>query len=152
MSVNKAILLGNLGKDPVVRKLDNGRAVAQFTIATNEKYKDRTGNMVTSTEWHNVVVWTPLAEIAEKYLRKGSQVYIEGKITTREYTDKDGQNRRTTEVVAREMTLVGSGNASSGGYGDVPPPSEPAYSGGGPSKSDVPDNIISAGGDDDLPF
>ena len=151
MSVNKVILLGNLGKDPQVRKLDNGRAVAQFTLATNERYKDKTGNTVTNTEWHNVVAWTPLAEIAEKYLRKGSQVYIEGKITTREYTDKDGVNRRITEVVAREMTLVGSGQ---GGASESNMPSEPAYA-SSPAKAgnDVPAEIVATGdADDDLPF
>jgi single-strand DNA-binding protein len=105
--VNKVILLGNLGKDPEIRHLENGRAVTNFTLATSEVYKNREGQRVTNTEWHNVVLWTPLAEVAEKYLKKGSQVYIEGKITTRSYDDKDGNKRYVTEVVGREMTLVG---------------------------------------------
>ena len=105
--VNKVILLGNLGRDPEVRHLENGRAVANFSIATSETYKDRNGERQTKTEWHNVVLWTPLAEIAEKYLKKGNQVYIEGKLTSRSYDDKDGVTKYITEVVGREMTLVG---------------------------------------------
>ncbi len=105
--VNKVILVGNLGKDPEIRHLENGRAVTNFTLATSETYKNKEGNKVTNTEWHNVVLWTPLAEIAEKYLKKGSQVYVEGKLTTRSYDDKDGNKRYITEVVGREMTLLG---------------------------------------------
>jgi len=105
--VNKAILLGNLGKDPEVRHLESGRAVANFSLATSETYKNRNGERVTNTEWHNVVLWSPLAEIAEKYLQKGSQVYIEGKITTRSYDDKEGVRKYITEVVGRELTLLG---------------------------------------------
>lgn len=152
MSVNKVTLVGNLGKDPVVRKFDNGRAVAQFSLATNEKYKDKTGNQVTKTEWHNIVMWSPLAEIAERFLKKGTQVYLEGKIESRDYTDKDGIQRRTTEIVVRDMTLLGAPQSSGGGYGDVPPPSEPAYGGGSVGKvSDVPSDLVPSG-EDDLPF
>ncbi|MGB3468403.1 MAG: single-stranded DNA-binding protein [Cyclobacteriaceae bacterium] len=115
--VNKVILLGNLGKDPEIRHLENGRAVTNFPIATSETYKTRDGEKVTKTEWHNVVMWSPLAEIAEKYLSKGSQVYIEGKLTTRSWDDKDGNKRYTTEVVGRDMTLLG-GRPSEGGGGD----------------------------------
>ena len=117
--VNKVILVGNLGKDPEVRHLDNGRAVANFPIATSETYKNKQGERVTNTEWHNIVLWTPLAEIAEKFLKKGGQVYIEGKLTTRSWDDQDGNKRYTTEVVGRELTLLGSrpegGNSSDGG-------------------------------------
>lgn len=109
IGVNKAILLGNLGRDPEVRHLDNGRAVANFPIATSESYKNRSGEKVTNTEWHNIVLWTPLAEIAEKYLKKGNQVYIEGRITTRSYDDKDGNKKYITEIVGRELTLLGGG-------------------------------------------
>jgi len=118
--VNKVILVGNLGKDPEIRHLENGRAVVNFPIATSETYKTRDGEKVTKTEWHNVVLWTPLAEIAEKYLSKGSQLYVEGKLTTRSWDDKDGNKRYTTEVVGREMTLLGgrpSDNNGGGGYG-----------------------------------
>lgn len=116
--VNKVILLGNLGKDPEIRHLDNGRAVTNFTLATSEVYKNKEGNKVTNTEWHNIVLWTPLAEIAEKYLKKGSQVYIEGKITNRSYDDKDGVKRYITEIVGREMTLVGGRPEGSSGGGE----------------------------------
>ncbi len=105
--VNKAILLGNLGKDPELRKLDDGRAVANFSIATSETYKNKAGEKVTNTEWHNVVLWSPLAEIAENYLKKGSQVYIEGKISNRSYEDKDGVKKYVSEVVGRDLRLLG---------------------------------------------
>ena len=105
--VNKAILLGNLGKDPEVRRLDDGRGVANFSLATSETYKNKAGEKVTNTEWHNVVLWSPLADIAESYLKKGSQVYIEGKISNRSYEDKDGVKKYISEVVGREITLLG---------------------------------------------
>jgi len=105
--VNKAILLGNLGKDPEVRRLDDGRAVVNFSLATSESYKNKAGERVTNTEWHNIVLWTPLAEIAESYLKKGSQVYIEGKISNRSYDDKDGVKKYISEVVGREIKLLG---------------------------------------------
>ncbi len=105
--VNKAILLGNLGKDPEIRRLDDGRAVANFSIATSESYKNKAGEKVTNTEWHNIVLWSPLAEIAENYLKKGSQVYIEGKISNRSYEDKEGIKKYISEVVGRDITLLG---------------------------------------------
>lgn len=107
-TVNKVILIGNLGKDPEVRHLENGAVVANFPIATSESYKDRnSGERVTQTEWHNIVVWRGLAEVAEKYLKKGSSVFIEGKLKTRSWDDKDGNTRYTTEVVADSMTMLG---------------------------------------------
>ena len=111
--VNKAILIGNLGKDPEVRHLENGTAVANFSMATSESYKDRnSGERKTVTEWHNIVLWRGLAEIAEKYLKKGDQVYIEGKLRTRSWEDKDGNTRYTTEVVGDNMTMLGSRGSS----------------------------------------
>lgn len=104
--VNKVILIGNLGKDPEVRYLEGGAAVANFPIATTEAYKDKNGNKVEHTEWHNIVLWRGLAEIAEKYVRKGMQVYIEGKLRTRSWQDKEGQKRYTTEVIADSMTIL----------------------------------------------
>ena len=105
--VNKVILIGNLGADPEVRHLQNGASVANFRLATSETYKDRqTGERREQTEWHNVVAWRGLAEITEKYLRKGSKVYVEGKLRTRKWQDKDGQDRYTTEIQADEMTLL----------------------------------------------
>ncbi len=111
--VNKVILVGNLGKDPEVRHLENGASVANFSIATSETYKDKNGNRQEQTEWHNVVLWRGLAQIAEKYLKKGSQIYIEGKLRTRSWQDKDGNTRYTTEVVGDQMTMLGG--RSSGG-------------------------------------
>lgn len=106
--INKVILLGNLGKDPEVRYLEGGTAVANFTLATSENYKDKTsGERKTITEWHNVVLWRGLAEITEKYLKKGNQVYIEGKLRTRQWQDKDGNTRYTTEIVAENMQMIG---------------------------------------------
>ena len=105
--VNKVILLGNLGKDPEVRRLDDGRGVANFSLATSETYKNKSGEKITNTEWHNIVLWSPLADIAENYLKKGSQVYIEGKISNRSYEDKDGVKKYISEVVGREITLLG---------------------------------------------
>jgi single-strand DNA-binding protein len=106
--VNKVILVGNLGKDPEVRHLENGVMVANFSLATTESYKDRnTGERRQVTEWHNVVLWRGLAEVTEKYLKKGNQVYVEGKLRTRSWTDKEGNTRYTTEVVADNMTMLG---------------------------------------------
>lgn len=108
--VNKVILLGNLGKDPEVRHLENGRAVANFSLATSEVYKNKNGEKVTTTEWHNIVMWSPLAEIAEKYLKKGNQVYLDGKIQTRTYDDKDGNRKYMTEIVVQNLNMLGSKN------------------------------------------
>jgi single-strand DNA-binding protein len=105
--INRVTLLGNLGKDPEVRHLENGRTKASFSLATNEIYKNKEGAKVTNTEWHNIVLWSPLAEIAEKYLTKGKQIYIEGKLTNRSYTDKEGQLKYLTEVVGQNMVLLG---------------------------------------------
>jgi single-strand DNA-binding protein len=106
--INKVILVGNLGKDPEVRYLEGGTAVANFPIATSETYKDRnSGEKKTNTEWHNIVLWRGLAEIAEKYLKKGAQVYIEGKLKTRQWQDKDGNNRYTTEIVGDNLQMLG---------------------------------------------
>jgi len=113
--VNKAILLGNLGKDPEIRRLDDGRAVANFSIATSESYKNKAGERVTNTEWHNIVLWSPLAEIAENYLKKGSQLYLEGKISNRSYEDKDGVKKYISEVVGRDITLLGRPNNNESG-------------------------------------
>ncbi|MCU0318377.1 MAG: single-stranded DNA-binding protein [Amoebophilaceae bacterium] len=106
-AVNKVILLGNLGKDPEVRYLENDRIRTTFTLATNETYRNKAGEKVTTTEWHNIVLWASLAKIAEQYLAKGKQVYIEGKLTTRSYVDKEGQVRHTTEVVGQNLVLLG---------------------------------------------
>ena len=107
MGINKVILVGNAGKDPETRHLENGTPVCNFSLATSETYKDKAGQKVTTTEWHNIVLWRGLAEVAEKYVKKGSQLYIEGKIKTRSYEDKDGVKRYSTEIVADTMQLLG---------------------------------------------
>ena len=105
--VNKVILIGNLGKDPEVRYLDSGIAVANFSLATTENYRNKEGEKVSQTEWHNVVLWRGLAEIAEKYLKKGSSVYIEGRIRNRKWEDKEGNTRYNNEILADNMTMLG---------------------------------------------
>ena len=106
--VNKVILIGNLGKDPEIRYLDNGVAVANFSLATTENYKNKEGERVSQTEWHNIVLWRGLAEVAEKWLKKGSSVYVEGKIRTRKWEDKDGNTRYSTEILGDNMTMLGA--------------------------------------------
>lgn len=106
--LNKVMLIGNVGREPEVRHLDSGVSTTTITVATSESYTDKTtGERRTSTEWHNVVLWRQLAEFAEKYIRKGSQIFVEGKLRTRSWDDKDGQKRYTTEVVADVVRLLG---------------------------------------------
>jgi single-strand DNA-binding protein len=107
-SVNKVIVLGNLGKDPDLRHLPNGDAVCNFSLATTESWKDKEGNKQDKTEWHNIVIFRKLAEIAGEYLKKGRPVYIEGRLQTRKWQDKDGKDRYTTEIVADQMQMLGS--------------------------------------------
>lgn len=145
--INKAILLGNLGRDPEIRYLQDGTAVANFTIATSRKWRDReSGDEKSHTEWHRIVAFRRLGEICGEYLKKGSQVYIEGRIQTREWEDKDGNRRWTTEIVAREMQMLGSRESGGGRYDDAyQPPGAPAQSSGqGPGPAQEPD--------DDIPF
>lgn len=112
--VNKVILVGNLGKDPEFRKLDSGTSLARFSMATSEPYTDRDGNRMDNTEWHNIVLWRGLADIAEKYLNKGSKVYIEGKLKTRSYQDNEKNTRYTTEIHADQMVMLDSKSDNSG--------------------------------------
>ena len=159
--VNKVILVGNLGKDPEVRHLESGVPVASFSLATSESYNDRnSGERKTVTEWHNVVLWRGLAEVAEKYLHKGDQVYIEGKLRTRQW-EKDGVTRYSTEIVGENMTMLGSrprsdegGNVSSAPAAQTAqapqPVSQPASPQPKPATESTPDT--SAGEVDDLPF
>lgn len=106
MSINKVILVGNVGKDPVIRYFDKGVAKATFPLATSETYTNQQGETITSTEWHNIVLWRALAEVAEKTVKKGSQIYIIGKIKTRSYVDKDGVNKYITEILADTLLLL----------------------------------------------
>jgi len=124
MAVNKAILVGNVGKDPEIRYLDGGTALCRLTLATNETYRTKDGERVTQTEWHNIVLWRGLAEIAEKYVKKGAQLYIEGRIKTRSWDDKDGNKRYTTEIVADNLQMLGrKGDDQSSGSGSGSEPS-----------------------------
>jgi len=107
MSVNKVILVGNVGKDPETRYLEGGTVVSRFPLATSEVYRNRDGEKITNTEWHNIVLWRGLAEVAEKYVRKGSQLYIEGRIRNRSYTDKEGNTRYTTDIIGDNMQMLG---------------------------------------------
>ena len=124
--INKVILIGNLGKDPEVRYLDSGVAVANLSLATSENYKNKDGERVTQTEWHDVVLWRGLAEVAEKYLKKGSSIYVEGKLRTNKWVDKDENNRYKTEVLADKLTMLGKSNSQ--------------------------DNSVEKSSEDDLPF
>jgi len=130
MSVNKVILLGRLGKDPEVRYMPNGDAVCNFSLATSESWKDKSGEKQEKTEWHNIVIYRKLAEIAGEYLKKGSQVYVEGKLQTRKWQTKDGQDRYTTEIIAHEMQMLGSKSGDTSGVtgetSGVKPVSKPA--------------------------
>lgn len=114
-SLNKVMLIGNLGKDPEVRSVTSGAKVANFSIATTESYTDKTGQRVDKTEWHNIVMWRGLAEVAEKYLRKGAQVYIEGRLQTRSWDDQNGQRRYMTEIVADNLVMLGRPRGDGGG-------------------------------------
>jgi len=141
-SVNKVILIGNLGRDPEMRYTPGGQAVARFSIATTERFKDRNGEQQERTTWHNIVVWGRQAEIAKEYLSKGRPVYIEGRIDNRSYDDKDGNKRYISEVVAQRMQFLGTrGEATGGGFDQTAPPSPP---------DDFPTD--DSGQDDDLPF
>lgn len=142
-TVNKVILIGNLGKAPEVRHFENGSVLATFPLATSETFLDRqTGERREVTDWHDVVLWRGLAEIAEKYLTKGSKVYLEGKLKKRSYQDKEGQTRYTTEIVADEMTLLSRNETE---------PKKPPY-GGDPSLPSNPAPEPNLAPDDDLPF
>ena len=161
--VNKAILVGNLGKDPEMRYTPNGVAVCSFPMATSETYKDRnSGERITQTEWHNVVIWRGMAETAEKYLKKGSQVFIEGKIKTRSWEDQQGQKRYTTEVVADVMQLLDRPGTNTGGNGGAAsntttaptqPAENPSVADQNEGKTSAPEAVAAAAPSaDDLPF
>ncbi len=112
MSINKVILIGNLGSDPDVRYMDGNRVVANFSLATNESYTDKEGNKITQTEWHRVEMWDGLAKIAEKYLKKGKLIYLEGKIKTDRWTDKEGNEKFTTRIRANSMQMLGGAEST----------------------------------------
>ncbi len=145
--VNKVILIGNLGRDPEVRYLEGNVAVARFSVATNENYKDKKGEWQTATEWHDVVVWRALAERAEKQLKKGSQVFVEGKLTHRKYQDKEGNDRYVTEVVANSFRVLDRKDSKPGGQDEDFHPEDNTNDTSTPSGSSGEQQA-----DDDLPF
>ncbi len=143
--INKVIIVGNLGGDPETRYMPSGSAVTNITVATNESWKDKqTGEQKDRTEWHKVAMFNRLAEVAAEYLRKGSQVYIEGKLRTRKWQDKNGQDRWTTEIIADEMQMLGGRGGAGGGSApmssdqDSSPPSAPPQPGPGDFDDDIP--------------
>ena len=153
MSVNKIILLGRVGQDPELKYTPSGTAVCNFSLATSERWNDKnTGEKVEKTEWHRVVAFQRLAEIMGEYLKKGSQVYIEGRLQTRKWQDQNGQDRYTTEVVANDMQMLGSRGGEAG--------SRPAAGGGGggfrnnppAQQGNAPSNSDNDFADDDIPF
>jgi single-strand DNA-binding protein len=141
-SLNKALLIGRLGRDPDIRYTTDGTPVANFSLATSESWTDKSGTRQERTEWHNIVAWRRLADLAKRYLSKGKQVYVEGRIQTREWDDRDGNKRRSTEVIASQMVLLGSRSDSS----TSPPEPEQA----------PPEQAAESGSmeitDDDIPF
>jgi single-strand DNA-binding protein len=146
-SLNKVMLIGNLGKDPEIRAIPSGVKVANFSIATTERYTDKNGQKVDKTEWHNIVMWRGLAEVAEKYLKKGKQIFVEGRLQTRSWDDQTGQKKYMTEIVADNMVMLGSprdgGGEASESYTrneNAPPRETPSGSGLPPAP------------EDDLPF
>ena len=146
--INKVILIGNLGADPETRYMPSGAAVTNLRVATNESWKDKqTGEMKDRTEWHNVAMFSRLAEIAAEYLRKGSQVYIEGKLRTRKWQDRDGNDRYTTEIIADEMQMLGGRGGPGGGSGSMGSDSGPGPGPSGGAPRPGPDDF-----DDDIPF
>lgn len=154
MSVNKAILVGRLGRDPETRYTSGGQAVCNFSVATDETYKDRNGERQKRTEWHKIVVWGKQAEIAQQYLRKGSLLFVEGRIQTRQWDDKEGQKRTSTEIVATNFRMLGGrGDGAAAGAG-----AGAAASGGAshndsdmhvPAGEEMPASEVS---DEDIPF
>ncbi len=148
--INRVILIGNLGKDPEIRTLESGAMVAKFSVATNENYKDRNGEWQTQTEWHDVVAWRALAERAQSQLKKGMQVYVEGKLTHRTWQDQDGNNRRATEVLANSFRVLGGRRDEGDDLSRVSDAPE-AY----PQPAAMSEPVASAANDstdDDLPF
>ncbi|MBI0133515.1 MULTISPECIES: single-stranded DNA-binding protein [Snodgrassella] len=155
MSVNKVILVGRLGRDPETRYMPNGDAITNFSLATDEQWRDRNGERQTRTEWHNVSLYGKLGEIANQYLRKGSQVFIEGKIQSRKYTDKDGIERMAYNIIGNEIKMLGNRNdgSDSGNNNAAPPtsnPPPPASRRQPPQQTPIPAPIDDI--EDDIPF
>lgn len=148
-AVNKVILVGNLGKDPEIKTLDNGTKLASFTLATTESYKDKEGNYQDQTEWHRIVAWRWLADLTEKSLKKGSKVYIEGKLSTRSY-EQDGIQKYTTDIIAREIITMSKGEGS---YNSPPiPDQEPMQQAHKPENKELDKELQAESDVDNMPF
>ena len=154
MSVNKVILVGRLGKDPETRYMTNGEAVTNVSLATSENWKDKSGEKQEKTEWHNLVFYRRLAEIAGEYLKKGSQVYVEGKLQTRKWQDKEGKDRYTTEIIVNEMKMLGGKSAGNNSFEVVENKSAASSSGSAaaPAKAAPAGKNSFDNFDDDIPF
>jgi single-strand DNA-binding protein len=156
MSVNKVILVGRLGRDPETRYTGGGQAVANFSVATDESYKDRNGERQKRTEWHKIVVWGKQAEIAQQYLKKGSLIFIEGRIQSREWQDKEGQKRTAFEIVANNFRMLGGRGDSAGGAGRGGEEFDQSGHSGASEESLGGSQAPSSGGpeisDEDIPF
>lgn len=153
--VNKVILIGRLGQDPELRYTGNGTAVCNLRLATDDSYTDNDGNLVERTEWHRIVAWSRLAEICNEYLEKGSQVYVEGRLQTRQWEDRDGNTRYTTEVVARNVQFLDSrGGQQEAPGGAAPQQQQQQYQnqGGQSASANEPDDDFEFEPDDELPF
>lgn len=154
--MNKVILIGHVGKDPEIRYLQDGTAVANFSLATNETYTNKQGEKVKSTEWHNIVAWRRLAEIIGEWVPKGKQIMIEGKLKTRSWEKEDGSKGYKTEIIANNMEMLGGGNAGSsgnqGGYSSPPGGAPGGGYGGPPGASGPPPGGYGGADDDDIPF
>jgi single-strand DNA-binding protein len=153
--VNKAILVGNLGRDPELRHTPNGQAVVNFTLATSESWTDKSGERQERTEWHRIVVWGKTGEMCAQYLSKGRTVYVEGRIQTREWEDKEGNKRYTTEINAQTVNFIGprsSGSDSSGGDNSPSGSGSGGQGGGGPSGSSTDPVDAGPPSDEDIPF
>jgi len=151
--INKVILVGNLGADPEVRSLENGAKVARISVATNENYQDKSGEWQKITEWHNIVAWRGLAERAENYLKKGAMVYVEGKLTTRKWQDQNGNDRYTTEVVARVLrSLEKRESSGTGTNNNFPSATDEFPVSKVQTGNTTAPNVATVAEDDDLPF
>lgn len=154
-SVNKVTIIGNLGKDPEVRQTGEGKPVANITVATNERWKDRDGNPQERTEWHRLVLFGGLADVAQKYLKKGDTAYFEGRLQTRKWTDNQGQDKYTTEIVVDQggsMQMLGSRNSSGGGSYDSAPQDNYDQTAKAPAMAPAKAASNDAPFDDDIPF
>lgn len=161
MSVNKVILVGNVGKEPEIRHLESGASVASFSLATTERYRDKSGNVQDLTEWHNIVAWRQLADLAGNFIHKGSQIYVEGRIRTRSWDDQNGQKRYQTEILADVIQLLGrkgdSPAPAGGAYIETAAPApRPAAPAPAPRPASTPiissEELAQEDGTDDLPF